>query len=258
MSEQMTSSAEELVKFLGCPCTFFAPMSDDEPLMAAYRKALHESNQTGGFVPVIVVPSDTLLETLIANSDEASNGEDYHPDNVAAFRKTMLELDTSNGETELHDLVSIAEDLLSDDPLLFERMINEKGGNVEVNHQFLSYWDYDTGRTQPVILARIPVSQPYDIFSYLPMGGWNACPNNASLMAISRLWQEQFGAIPSVISSDSVEYQVEHAVKESDSKDLAIKQYAFCPSLIEESDGITISSHATALQSSTVWYFWWD
>ena len=32
--------AEQLKEYLGCPCTYFPPMADDQPIMAAYRQAL--------------------------------------------------------------------------------------------------------------------------------------------------------------------------------------------------------------------------
>ena len=40
--------------------------------------------------------------------------------------------------------------------------------------------------THPLILARIPVTEPWKIFAYLPFGNWNDCPANPELMAISK------------------------------------------------------------------------
>ena len=38
--------AEQLKEYLGCPCTYFPPMADDQPIMAAYRQALeHHQGQ---------------------------------------------------------------------------------------------------------------------------------------------------------------------------------------------------------------------
>ena len=62
--EKMRALVSGLVNYLDCPCTYFAPMIDDDPLMEAYEKAREESAQSKDFVPVFVVPSDTLLETL--------------------------------------------------------------------------------------------------------------------------------------------------------------------------------------------------
>ena len=35
----------------------------------------------------------------------------------------------------------------------------------------------DTGMTYPLILAKIPVKNPWEIFAYLPFGNWNECPD---------------------------------------------------------------------------------
>ena len=259
MSEPTTAIVSSVVNFLNCPCTYFAPMIDDQPLVEAYQKAWQESKDLGGFIPVFVIPSETLLETLVMNSDESNEGEfyDFDSDCVDEYRKAMIEIDSSHGATALGDLINITQEVLAD-PGVFEDMINEQGGTVEPHDRLFTWWDYETNMTHHLILAKIPVEHAYEIFAYLPMGGWNACPSNEALIAISRLWEEKYGAVPAVVSGDSLEYQLESPVDESEAKDLAIKQYAFCPSLIEESDGITISSHAQALTKSTVWYFWWD
>ena len=38
--------------------------------------------------------------------------------------------------------------------------------------------------TYPLILAKIPVKNPWEIFAYLPFGNWNECPNTPELMAL--------------------------------------------------------------------------
>lgn len=259
MPESKTALVSSLVNFLNCPCTYFAPMIDDQPLVDAYQEALEQSKKQGDFVPVFVIPSETLLETLVMNSDESNEGQYYEFDSasVDAYRQNMLANDSSHGATALGDLINITQEVL-EDPAVFEDMINEPGGTVEPHDRLFTWWDYETNMTHHLVLAKIPVKHAYEIFAYLPMGGWNACPSNDNLIAISRLWQEKYGALPAVLSCDSLEYQLPKSISETDAKDLAIKQYAFCPSLIEESDGITISSHAQALKLSTVWYFWWD
>lgn len=258
MSEQTTAVVSELVNFLNCPCTYFAPMIDDEPLMEAYQKALEESKESGDFVPVFVIPSDTLLETLVMNSDPTSDGtfHEFDKDEVKEYRHNMLDRDANNGHEALSELLAVTESVL--EPEEFQKLIEEEGGNVEVNDRLFSWWNFDNGMTEHIILAKIPVERVFEIFAYLPMGGWNDCPSNENLMVISRLWYENYGAVPAIISCDSVEYTLPKPVPEQVAKDLAIKHYAFCPTLLEDSDGITISSHAEALKQSTIWYFWWD
>ena len=41
------------------------------------------------------------------------------------------------------------------------------------NNRISCYWDSDTDMTHPLILAKIPVKNPWEIFAYLPFGNWN-------------------------------------------------------------------------------------
>ena len=50
--------------------------------------------------------------------------------------------------------------------------------------------------TYPLILAKIPVKNPWEIFAYLPFGNWNDCPDTPDLMAAAKYWFEQYGAVP--------------------------------------------------------------
>ena len=60
--------------------------------------------------------------------------------------------------------------------------------------------------TYPLILAKIPVKNPWEIFAYLPFGGWNECPNTPELMAVTKYWFEKYGAVPAAMSHDELEF----------------------------------------------------
>ena len=257
--EKMRALVSGLVNYLDCPCTYFAPMIDDDPLMEAYEKAREESVQSKDFVPVFVVPSDTLLETLVMNSDPTNEGRvyDFDKDEIAEYRRGILETDPNNGEEAIQNLLSITQEVLGD-PSVFEDMINQSGGNTEAEDRIMTWWDFDSTMTNHIILARIPVEKVYEIFAWLPMGGWNACPNNEDLKVISKLWFEKYGARPVVVSADGIDFMLDEPVAASEAKDLAIKHYAFCPDLLEDREGVTISSYAEILAKSKIWNFWWD
>ena len=44
---------EQLKEYLGCPCTYFPPMADDQPIMDAYRQA-RVRGEKEGFLPMLV------------------------------------------------------------------------------------------------------------------------------------------------------------------------------------------------------------
>ena len=110
-----------------------------------------------------------------------------------------------------------------------------------------------------MILAKIPVQHPWEVFAYLPFGGWNDCPDTAALMAVSKYWHEQHGAAPAVLTYDTLEYSVPAPVSEESARELAKEQYAFCADIVEQgASGMTVGKLAADLKNATVWYFWWD
>ena len=111
-----------------------------------------------------------------------------------------------------------------------------------------------------MILAKIPVKHPWMVFAYLPFGGWNDCPDTAALMAVSKYWHERHGAVPAVLTYDTLEYSVPAPIEPQErALDLAKEQYAFCADIIEQgTPGMSVTRLARNLRQSNIWYFWWD
>ena len=127
------------------------------------------------------------------------------------------------------------------------------------NRRFSSYWNSDNNMTYPLILAKIPVKNPWEIFAYLPFGGWNECPNTPELMAVAKYWFEQHGAVPAAMSHDELEFLLPAPVPEEKAMDAAVELYGFCPDVIDQGpEDATVGALADVLRQSTVWYFWWD
>ena len=249
---------QDFIRFLDCPCTYFAPMHDDEPIMQAYQQALAESKASGSFVPLLIVPSEVLYEILLTNSDPTCDSlrGDFIPAHVKRFRQDFIASRVVPIEKTFSELAELAQDEITA-PLLLTELAEQDGGAVEPHTHFISYWNYDDDCTYPVILAKLPVIA-HDVFAYLPFGGWNTCPSNEELRAVTAFWYQRYGAQPALMTEDSLEFMVPQPVAAAECKELALKHYVFCPSFINSSDGITISSHAEALKDSTIWYFWWE
>ncbi len=110
--------------------------------------------------------------------------------------------------------------------------------------------------TAPVILACIPVENPWEIYAYLPFGGWNECPDTLELMAVSKYWYETYGAVPAALSHDQLEFYTQETVEREAAKDLALEQYAFCPDRVDQcGEDCSIGELADCLSKSTIWYF---
>lgn len=254
--------AEAMMKYLNCECTYFPSMKDDDPIMLAYNYAKRESVKEG-FVPVLIKADDEILwECLIMNSDPDSDGEDdytFAPDKVAEYRKKMLSAPVKNSKAVLEELIGQRKEEAEDDDMDWdEEILGEMEGGYD-SRRFSSYWNSDNNMTYPLILAKIPVKNPWEIFAYLPFGGWNECPDTPELMAVAKYWFEQHGAVPAAMSHDELEFLLPAPVSEKEAIDVAVELYGFCPDVIDQGpEDATVGALADVLRQSTVWYFWWD
>ena len=254
--------AEALMEYLDCECIYFPSMKDDDPIMSAYSYAKRESVKEG-FVPVLIKADDeTLWECLIMNSDPDSDGEDdyaFDPDKVAEYRKKILSAPVKDSKAVLQALIGQRKEEAEDDDMDWDEEILGEMEGGEPNDRFSSYWDDDTEMTYPLILAKIPVKNPWEIFAYLPFGNWNDCPDTPDLMAAAKYWFEQYGAVPAAMSHDELEFLLPAPVPKEKAVDAAVELYGFCPDVIDQGpEDATVGALADVLRQSTVWYLWWD
>ena len=251
--------AQAIMEYLDCECTYFPSMADDDPIMSAYSYA-QRLGVREGFVPVLIQADDeTLLECLVMNADPKNDVDIYEFDlkAVTEYRKKMLSTPVKDGKTVLEELTGQRKEEAEDDDMDWdEEVLGEMEGG-EPNDRFSSYWDDDTEMTYPLILAKIPVKYPWEIFAYLPFGNWNDCPDTPELMAAAKYWFQQHGAIPAAMSHDELEFELPTPISKERAMEVAVEQYGFCPDLDQNEDG-SIGSLADVLWQSTVWYFWWD
>ena len=240
---------EQLKEYLGCPCTYFPPMADDQPIMDAYRQARARGKKEG-FVPMLVAVDELLLECLELNGEDKS---------AEQARQELLSAPLESGEEFLQQwLREIKEDLDEDEPGYWEQLIGEVSDGEGID-SFLSLRDFNGKQTVPVVLAEIPVKNPWEVFAYLPFGGWNECPANEEHMAVAKYWFEKYGAVPALMTHDVLEYTLpfDTSVPSWQALYLAKEQYAYCSDIVDQ--GVeTIGRLADGLAKSHYWYFWWD
>ena len=253
--------AQAIMEYLDCECTYFPSMKDDDPIMAAYGYAKRDSAQEG-FVPVLIKADDeTLLECLVMNADPKNDADIYEFDlkAVTEYRKKMLSTPIKDGKAVMEELIGQRKEEAEDDDMDWdEEILGEMEGGYD-NNRFSCYWDSNTDMTHPLILAKIPVKNPWEIFAYLPFGNWNDCPDTPELMAAAKYWFEQYGAVPAAMSHDELEFDLPVPVSEENAMEAALEQYGFCPDIVDqEPEDATVGALADVLRQSTVWYFWWD
>ena len=238
---------EQLKEYLGCPCTYFPSAKDDSSIMEAYYQAQARGKQEG-FVPMLVAVDELLLECFELNGEDKS---------AEQARQELLSAPLESGEEFLQQwLREIKENLEEDEPGYWEQLMGEVSDGEGID-RFLSLWDFDGKKTVPVVLAEIPVKHPWEVFAYLPFGGWNECPANEEHMAVAKYWFEKYGAVPALMTHDVLEYSLPAPVSQERAMEVAWEQFTYCSDIVEQGVG-TVGRLADGLSKSFYWYFWWD
>lgn len=232
---------EQLKEYLSCPCTYFPPMADDQPIMDAYRQA-RARGEKEGFLPMLVAADELLLECF---------------EDADQVRAELLAAPLESGEEFLQKwLKEMKEELEEDEPDYWEQLIGEVSDGEGID-SFLSLRDFNGKQTVPVVLVEIPVKNPWEVFAYLPFGGWNECPANEEHMAVAKYWFEKYGAVPALMTHDVLEYSLPAPVSQEKAMEVAWEQFTYCSDIVEQGVG-TVGRLAGGLAQSKFWYFWWD
>ena len=247
-----SEDAKEMVEILGCSCEIIPPSDDPEALMTMYLTE-YKSGMEKGYTPVFIASNTALLETLDINNEDSGGAESY--------RRELLKTDTSNGEEYLKKMFDVTVSDLKAEGLGDEEVYGSEGeekcGGGKPCHRFSGFCDYGSKKSREMILARIP-AKPWEVFAWVPFGGWNECPLPEDMMRTSKYWYSKYGAVPAVITSDTLEFYLPKAVNDKDEAfKIACQQYGFCTDIVDQGTG-SIRALAGIIKGSTVWFFWWD
>lgn len=253
-----SDTAKAIIDYLGCECTYFPSMSDDDPITSSYSYATRNRSEKG-YIPMLIKPDETLLECFVMNSDPKNDADyyEFNQNTVEKYRKEKFSIDLKDGKEVLEKYIKVRKSEAEDDEFEWQEIIGNLEGGYD-NCRFSSYWNSQTHMTHPVILAKIPVKNPWEVFAYLPFGNWNDCPDTEELMEVAKYWFEKHGAIPAAITHDELEFILPAPVSKEDAMELATEQYGFCPDIVDQEEDPTIGNLSDTLWQSKVWYFWWD
>lgn len=234
-----SSCTKKIIDQLECKYEYFPASDNDSKLMSAYKEAVKRSKQDH-FTPVIIVCSDTLADWIC----EENNA------NKEIRRKDILSKVT-DGEKYLDNLIAQRrKEYDISDPFEYSDI---DGGYAITG--FEGYKKY-SGGIKETIIAYIPTDKPYEVFAWIPFGGWNECPCAEDMISVSKYWYEKYGAVPSVITSDISEFSVRF-LTEDEARIVGIQQYALCPDIVDQGVG-ELGCLIDTLTKSEIWYFWWD
>lgn len=278
--QEMSKQAKIMKSFLNCDCKYYPVNSEDNDIICGYLESLQRSKE-GDFIPIIVDISNNLLNAVIMNavidSDDDSesimdlgiredtNVEDFFKNGtidfetsevIERYRKNMISKDFSNGKELLDEMIDNNREYFGGYELEKDELEVEDDPTADVDD--LDFED-EMEKHGEILIAEIPVKNPWEIFAYIPFGGWNDCPGNEDIMAISKYWFEKYGAIPFAISHNTLEYIVEKPVDDEDKIRFTEEFYAFCPDSVDKyMESFNIDKLAKKIYKNKLWNFKWN
>ena len=242
VEESRKEDVEKFKKVIDCPCRYYKTVSSDE-LLKDYNESL-ERGKIEGFIPIIIDVNDALLMDIEFNHK--------YIEKIRTMRKELIDNASSyEGKRWLDETLKEYQE----DSEHYQKILgipSDKGYEIQKLALEEKY----------VLLAEVPVSEPWQLLAWFPFSYYNDCPDNKTLANVGKYWFEQYGAVPAFIGHNMLWMTVPRPVSDAQSLNLAKEQYAFCPNRFEVSYIQTIlqTIHALAdsLRKSTVWNFRWE
>lgn len=216
-------------------------IENDEKKVIELYDIMCADGKAKGYTPVIIIEDGHGL----MDENVRFAVEDYGT--IEAFTKACLE---AYPEIELKNFFEAKREYYEKEEKIVQTdadVLYEESNSVYIGES-----------DENVYIAKIPTDKPYEIMAYIPMGGFNECPDNASHVAIAKYWFDKYGAYPIAIGSDTIQFKVENPIKkEEDLNELAMEQYLYCGDIVWQ--GVeTMNNLKSSLSNSNVWYFWWE
>lgn len=239
----MDRITKKIIQMLDCDCVVIPPQEDSNRVFEIYKKE-REKGKKAGYTPVLLVPDDLILDHM------------KHAEQPSFY---LQEYKKHDGKAIIEGYLQEIKNCIKEQGEAWEDVVStvERGQEIA---EFVGYLPPDWDETLEVILAKIPTAIPWEVFAWIPMGGWNECPPTEYIMSIMKVWNEQYQFQPVVITGDMIEGLVSGKPEtEEKAVEIATEQYAFCPDLVEQCCGdATIGQLADTLLKSKIWFFWWD
>ena len=242
VEESRKEDVEKFKKVIDCPCRYYDTVSSDK-LLKDYNESL-ERGKIEGFIPIIIDVNDSMLMDIKFNHK--------YMEKISTMRKELIDNASSyEGKRWLDETLKEYQE----DSEHYQKILgipSDKGYEIQKLALEEKY----------VLLAEVPVSEPWQLLAWFPFSYYNDCPDNKTLANVGKYWFEQYGAVPAFIGHNMLWMTVPRPVSDAQSLNLAKEQYAFCPNRFEVSYIQTIlqTIHALAdsLRKSTVWKFRWE
>ncbi len=229
----------------------------------AYDTLIALRKQEANQVPVVVGDDEEVERLLeVTAEDERSQQEilteaedidvlEWVEQRFQEYQQMMAEFaDEEDGDAD--------EEIEDADEHEFEFDENDDDAETMPHLSTIAYDIVSGEAKEKVHIALLPISHPWQAPAYLKIGGWNECPDAAVHVAFFKYWFEQYGAVVTAISGDTIEFSVARPPETMEQAlILARQQYMYCADIVDQ--GVeTEENLAKTLLNSDNWFFWWD
>lgn len=256
--EAYTEATQAILNSINCPSY---QVFTSEHTANEVEEAYHEAAKRGkseGFTPLLVISSDTLAETLEYLDKDSYSKEKVIGQPQMDVKKMLME--------RYEEIVESYQEV--DEEELRENWYAETGEDLDESFEgfgeeiteFSSIESFTDDGINETILLEIPVKNPWEVIAWVPMGGWNECPAAEEMMEVCRYWNQKYGAVPALVSSDTLEFVLEEPVADEEMAMQAAKEhFAFCiDRVFQGTETETMAELASCIRKSKYWFFWWD
>lgn len=268
-----------MAAYLDCPCEYIPEGTTGSEIERLFDAAEAEGKEQG-YLPVLLATNEGNLADMfydnagiadILKDNVSYEGgvvtvkdgfalDEEHLQKLRDYRARLISA-WSEADAEAFLRTRVEESTEFDD----EYDIEEEWGGDEIFFEDIrkgitAPFDYDTKKSYELLLAKIPVSEPWQVAAWLPMGNWNECPAPQDMLAMAKRWYDRYGAVICCMTSDELEFQVSNPPTDADAAyALAKEQYYFCQDRVEQYAGdYNLKTFSNGLMKSPYWYFWWD
>lgn len=245
-STRPSEKAKKIIDWLGCECEYYPAGKPAQFIQSTYEDAFAKK-EMGGYTPVIIVVSDVLTEWLDMMLDEPGMTPEKR-------REQLLNAEIPDAQEWFTEKLTEMKEQYEE---YWDEITADSGNTGDKIDKLSGFVDFGTKKVAEVIIAKIPTDKPWEIFAWLPFGGWNECPEPETMMSVGRYWFQRYGAIPALISHDILEFAAQPVKDRSAAIGLSLEQYAFCNDIIDQGFQ-ELCVLADVLTKSSVWFFWWD
>ena len=208
--------------------------------------ATYKEGKEKGYIPLFLTVDDYLLKTF-----EISMKDENTDNMIDIFNKNLEKAKNINPIELFNKFIEQNADSIksnvNEDVTKNNYEINDSNKN---NLKFLTIFNNEGNLKDNVILVKVPSTKPYEILAYFGMGSEG--------IATVKYWYEKYGAVPAVITYDTIVFYVERPVQTlEETKKLAMEHYAFCYDIVDQCYG-TFEKLVDGLYKNIQWYFWWD